>query len=135
MVRYYQLFQENMVMPHLAIYSSDASKIYFKMKNYIKIKKSLLLLPDQQAKNSHFKSSNQFWYQLPHKAGKLLAYFFILIIQLLRPLLGPGQVCPFTIGCTEYAYYQLESKPLGPALYNIFTRLISCNPITNLLKS
>lgn len=59
---------------------------------------------------------------------KIVAYILITCIYLIRPLLGPMNICPFTIGCTQYALKQLEEKSLGTALKNITNRLIQCHP-------
>lgn len=69
--------------------------------------------------------------------GKFLyiaAHSLSMFIQLLRPFLGPDSVCPFTIGCTQYAIMQLEEFPLSIAIPRIAKRLIMCNPFTNLLQ-
>lgn len=60
--------------------------------------------------------------------GKIIAFILMLLINLIRPLLGPGNICPFTVGCTQYALLQLQEQPLLIALKNIVQRLIQCHP-------
>lgn len=57
----------------------------------------------------------------------MLKTVLILLIQGLRPLLGPGH-CKYTFSCTPYALKQLEEKNILSALYAIIKRLLSCNP-------
>ena len=57
-----------------------------------------------------------------------IAYILIFMITFIRPLLGPGNICPFTIGCTQYALLQLQEQSLVPALKNIIQRLLQCHP-------
>jgi putative component of membrane protein insertase Oxa1/YidC/SpoIIIJ protein YidD len=68
------------------------------------------------------------------KLEKALAWFFIALISGLRPLLGPSNVCTFTIGCTPYAIDQLKTQPLWPALKNISYRFYLCSPFSRLFK-
>lgn len=63
-----------------------------------------------------------------------LARIIIICIQHLRPILGAQGVCPFTIGCTEYAMMQFQEQPFWTACYNTIKRLLACNPITNWCK-
>ncbi|MBI2353050.1 membrane protein insertion efficiency factor YidD [Candidatus Dependentiae bacterium] len=65
----------------------------------------------------------------------LCSISFIFFIQILRPMLGPDAVCPFTIGCTEYALLQLKQLPFHKAIIMICKRLLLCNPISNYLKN
>ncbi len=78
---------------------------------------------------------------LKEYALRYLAKLLIIITQLLawtfqifRPFLGPQSVCPFTIGCSEYALMQLKQQSLPRALKMIVKRLLLCNPITNYCK-
>jgi putative component of membrane protein insertase Oxa1/YidC/SpoIIIJ protein YidD len=61
-------------------------------------------------------------------AGKTIAFILILLINLIRPMLGPSNICPFTIGCTQYALLQLQEQSLLIALKNITQRLVQCHP-------
>lgn len=63
--------------------------------------------------------------------SKIIAIILILSIQLIRPILGPMNICPYTVGCTQYALQQLKEVPLLTALKNIFQRLIQCHPFGN----
>ena len=66
---------------------------------------------------------------------KAAAELCINLIQAFRYLFGPGQqVCPFTVGCTQYAIQQLRTEPFLHAWKNIIHRLLLCNPITNFFK-
>jgi putative component of membrane protein insertase Oxa1/YidC/SpoIIIJ protein YidD len=68
-------------------------------------------------------------------AKKAAVSLSILLIQTFRYITGPEyQVCPFTVGCTQYAIQQLETEPFFAAWKNIIHRLLLCNPITNLFK-
>ena len=60
--------------------------------------------------------------------SRTIAYTLIFAINFIRPLLGPGNICPFTIGCTQYALLQLQEQPLLVALKNIIHRLLNCHP-------
>ena len=64
----------------------------------------------------------------------IIAQSLIILIQLLRPLLGPDKVCPFTIGCTQYAIVQLTQAPLWQAIPRIVKRLALYNPVINVFK-
>lgn len=72
--------------------------------------------------------------RLSVKSSYYIAQLLSLLIQLLRPLLGPDKICPFTVGCTQYAIMQLKEAPLKRALIRIVKRLALCNPFTNLFK-
>jgi putative component of membrane protein insertase Oxa1/YidC/SpoIIIJ protein YidD len=63
--------------------------------------------------------------------SRLIAFFLIFCIRLIRPMLGPMNICPFTIGCTQYGLMQLQEQPLLTALKNIYKRLIQCHPFGN----
>ncbi|OGB97378.1 hypothetical protein A3F06_02650 [candidate division TM6 bacterium RIFCSPHIGHO2_12_FULL_36_22] len=58
--------------------------------------------------------------------------FFILhnFLQTLRFFLGASGCCRFTITCMQYAKIELKERPIYIALYNIFKRLLACNPFT-----
>ena len=61
-------------------------------------------------------------------ASKIIALFLIFTIKFIRPLLGPPNICPFTIGCTPFAIDQLSTQPLHKACYVITKRLFQCHP-------
>lgn len=58
---------------------------------------------------------------------RLPSFLCIMIIQGIRPLLGPAD-CKFPVTCTRYAIQQLQEQPLHRAFYLIAHRLLSCNP-------
>ncbi|MDP3788516.1 MAG: membrane protein insertion efficiency factor YidD [Candidatus Chromulinivorax sp.] len=61
--------------------------------------------------------------------SKIIALILIMLINLIRPMLGPMNICPFTVGCTQYALQQLQEQSLLTALKNIVQRLIQCHPL------
>ena len=63
--------------------------------------------------------------------GKLIALFLSMMIWLIRPMLGPMNICPYSVGCTQYALQQLQEQSLFTALKNISGRLIQCHPFGN----
>jgi putative component of membrane protein insertase Oxa1/YidC/SpoIIIJ protein YidD len=66
---------------------------------------------------------------------KIFTTTLIYSIQAFRYTFGPAQqVCPFTVGCTEYAIEQIQTQPVLVAWKNILDRLLRCNPITNFFK-
>ncbi|MBV8661077.1 MAG: membrane protein insertion efficiency factor YidD [Candidatus Dependentiae bacterium] len=69
--------------------------------------------------------------KLSHFASKLIALFLVMMIWLIRPMLGPMNICPYSIGCTQFALQQLQEQPLLLALKNICGRLIQCHPFGN----
>ncbi|MBP6870173.1 membrane protein insertion efficiency factor YidD [Candidatus Babeliales bacterium] len=69
--------------------------------------------------------------QIARLTAKTIAFILILLISLIRPMLGPSNICPYTIGCTPYALDQLAHQPLHTALYNIISRLMQCHPFGN----
>ncbi|MBP9765093.1 membrane protein insertion efficiency factor YidD [Candidatus Babeliales bacterium] len=52
-----------------------------------------------------------------------------------RPFLGAMDVCPFTIGCTNFALITLENYIVPVATLIIIKRLLLCNPISILVLS
>lgn len=58
----------------------------------------------------------------------IIAMLLILTIRLVRPILGPPNICPFTVGCTPYAIDQLSTQSLHIASINICKRLMQCHP-------
>lgn len=71
---------------------------------------------------------NFLWKSL-HTIDRLIASILCYMIVKLRPLLGPEDVCPFAIGCTNFAIFNLEIQPTPLAFWAIFKRLLTCNPI------
>lgn len=65
-----------------------------------------------------------------NKIDRLVAHALCYIIVKLRPLLGPENVCPFSIGCTNFAIFNLENQPIPLAFWAILKRLLRCNPIS-----
>ncbi len=51
-----------------------------------------------------------------------------------RPALGPSGTCIYPVTCTQYANDVLTHRPIYIALPLIFMRIISCNPITALIR-
>ncbi|MEW5972088.1 MAG: membrane protein insertion efficiency factor YidD [Pseudomonadota bacterium] len=56
------------------------------------------------------------------------------IYKAFRPLLGPDDVCIYPIPCSTYAWHTLLNKPLYKSVPLIIFRLLSCNPITALIR-
>jgi putative component of membrane protein insertase Oxa1/YidC/SpoIIIJ protein YidD len=63
--------------------------------------------------------------------SKLIALFLITMILLIRPMLGPMNISPYSVGCTQYALQQLQEQSLFTAFKNICERLIQCHPFGN----
>lgn len=51
-----------------------------------------------------------------------------LIIQI-RPFFGPLNICPYPVGCTQFALESLESDFVVVAVTRIAFRLLKCNPV------
>lgn len=64
----------------------------------------------------------------------MLVRCLIAIIHALRPLLGPPGACIYDVSCREYAVHVLKTKNTAWACVLITGRLISCNPITVLIR-
>jgi putative component of membrane protein insertase Oxa1/YidC/SpoIIIJ protein YidD len=70
-----------------------------------------------------------------HGIDRLCAYTVIVLIYLLRPMLGPMNMCPMVksgikeLGCTQYAIEQLEHQRVHHACVNIIKRLMACHPL------
>lgn len=58
----------------------------------------------------------------------------LLIINTLRPLLGPPASCRFAIPCTDFARIQLKEHTFFYAVWSISIRILSCNPIAAILN-
>jgi len=58
---------------------------------------------------------------------RFLNKLVIFLIISLRPLFGIAH-CRYAVTCTKFAIWQLEEKPLLPALWCIFKRVCLCNP-------
>jgi putative component of membrane protein insertase Oxa1/YidC/SpoIIIJ protein YidD len=69
------------------------------------------------------------FYRFFHRSNQIIAQILIKIILEIRPLFGPLGVCPFKLGCTDFAIFQLEQNLLPNALCQILMRLIRCNPV------
>jgi putative component of membrane protein insertase Oxa1/YidC/SpoIIIJ protein YidD len=57
-----------------------------------------------------------------------MAGVFMFFILGLRPLFGIAH-CRYAVSWTKFAVWQLEEKSLCKALWAIFKRVISCNPL------
>ena len=68
------------------------------------------------------------------KADLAIRSMLRILITTIRPLLGPSGICPFSLGCTQYADLQLKTEPLHIALFNICHRLLLCNPISGFFR-
>lgn len=69
-----------------------------------------------------------FWKSL-NQVDRILAAILIWIIIQARPILGPPGICPFVIGCTEFATTALETRPTYLAIIISTKRVLMCNPI------
>lgn len=63
------------------------------------------------------------------KIDRFIAKILIWTISLVRPLLGTENICPFEVGCTNFAIFNLEEQSVPLAAWAIFKRVLSCNPI------
>lgn len=73
-------------------------------------------------------SKNWFWKFL-HAIDRTVAQSLCWLILQARPLFGPSGVCPFKIGCTQFAIIQLEQFSVPIALWHTSRRVIQCNPV------
>lgn len=71
---------------------------------------------------------NNFW-KFSYHVDRCIAHILIWLIVHSRPLFGPSKICPFPLGCTEFAVQQLQNHWFGYATVNIVIRLLWCNPI------
>lgn len=55
---------------------------------------------------------------------------FAFIYRIWRVFIGPMDACIYPISCSDYAAYQLASKPWYKAFFLIGFRVLSCNPLT-----
>jgi len=69
-----------------------------------------------------------------NKIKNFMLLFFKCFYQTIRSLLGTKGVCIYHVSCSEYAKIQLKQKPFYLALPLITLRVISCNPLTGLIK-
>lgn len=60
--------------------------------------------------------------------------FFEALYETIRSLLGPQSVCIYHVRCADYAKFQLKQKPFYLAFPLILIRVLSCNPITALVR-
>lgn len=66
-----------------------------------------------------------------NKKNILKPIYFLM--EFLRPLAGPSNVCIYPVDCPSYAKWLIENKPLLKAIPLIFIRVMCCNPITTLI--
>ena len=57
----------------------------------------------------------------------------VIIYQTLRPFLGLT-TCIYPVSCGRYALELLSAKPLWVSVPMIVLRLLSCNPITGIIR-
>lgn len=76
-----------------------------------------------------------FFFHVVQRIDRAIAHFCIELIIHLRPVLGPSNICPFYIGCTEFALIELEKNCIPCAAYKICIRLLKCNPIWIWIKT
>ncbi len=58
--------------------------------------------------------------------------FFVM--DVIRPFLGMQDVCIYPLSCRHYAKAALENKAWYIAIPLIIGRILSCNPITGLIR-
>jgi putative component of membrane protein insertase Oxa1/YidC/SpoIIIJ protein YidD len=68
--------------------------------------------------------------KLTTRLSKGIRSLLIIMLIGLRPLLGPAH-CKFSVSCTEFAVIKLQEGPLFHALWEIFKRILRCNPFYN----
>lgn len=61
---------------------------------------------------------------------RCIAKLLIWLLIQIRPLFGPPNVCPFNLGCTQFAILQFENNCIAIALWHTNMRLLRCNPVT-----
>lgn len=64
----------------------------------------------------------------------LINKILLLIINTVRPLLGPAASCRFAISCTDFARIQLKEHTFFYAVWSISIRILSCNPINSYIS-
>lgn len=73
--------------------------------------------------------------KLLHLCNRFVCNCCIVVIYLIRPMLGPSNICPLArtgiqqLGCTQYALQQLEQQYCYIAWWNIAVRIFSCHPL------
>lgn len=70
-----------------------------------------------------------------NRLSTLTRELIMVIIDCIRPLLGPAGCCRFSPTCSEYARQELHKGPLLRALWAIITRLSQCHPFGYFLHS
>lgn len=62
--------------------------------------------------------------------GKLLAWPFILLIQVYKKIISPSlpPACRYTPTCSSYALEAFQKHPIHIAFYLTFKRVLSCHP-------
>jgi putative component of membrane protein insertase Oxa1/YidC/SpoIIIJ protein YidD len=63
------------------------------------------------------------------KTDRLIASILCWLIIAIRPLLGTENICPFEIGCTNFALFNLQEQSVPFACFAILKRLLICNPM------
>jgi putative component of membrane protein insertase Oxa1/YidC/SpoIIIJ protein YidD len=64
----------------------------------------------------------------------MIKAFFKSAYAVWRQLMGPADVCIYPIPCPDYAHYMIKNKPLYVSIPLITLRLLSCNPLTALVR-
>ena len=65
-----------------------------------------------------------------HKIKKIILKLIFLLIDSVRPLIGPEKACIYPISCTSYTKGIFHTQPLYKAIPLVAFRLLSCNPLT-----
>ena len=129
MAEYWLLLHVNMGTPRSEIYSSDALKQFFGKMRCMKKESILLLSPDLQEKHMILNNLKLWSLKFFHALDRAVAQCCIWLIVQSRPLFGPGNICPFVIGCTQYAILEFESSIVPVAFWRTTLRLLRCNPL------
>ena len=67
------------------------------------------------------------------KIDRFIAKILIWTISLVRPLLGTENICPFEVGCTNFAIFNLEEQSVPLAAWAIFKKVsLYFDPLNNL---
>ncbi len=61
--------------------------------------------------------------------------FITPLYKAIRSTLGYWDVCIYPVSCGRYARYTLQNKNIFIALPLIILRVLSCNPITGIIRS
>ena len=60
---------------------------------------------------------------------KIIKEILYSLVKALRPAFGPRGVCIYPLTCTQFMRLALKQYFLPMALWLIFKRLLSCNPV------